>query len=82
MNAPVSRVASQSADVESIQAEQAGRPSDQRRDHWWIRPSMAASLVGLGSTIGVRCLSQADPVSGRGVVMGRKPSSGISSSEH
>jgi hypothetical protein len=33
MNAPVSRVASQRADVESIQAEQAGRPFEQRRDH-------------------------------------------------
>jgi hypothetical protein len=33
MNAPVFRVASQSADVESIQAEQATRPFDQRRDH-------------------------------------------------
>jgi hypothetical protein len=32
MNAPVSRVASQSADVESTQAEQACRPFDQRRD--------------------------------------------------
>jgi hypothetical protein len=32
-NPPVSRVASQSADVESIQAEQAGRLFDQRRDH-------------------------------------------------